>query len=524
MHISFGRMLRDDKGAVLMCGVLFAQNVPGLSAAGFAEALQKQSWRGPDKQNIEALEDGLFLGHVRLSIIDPVERSSQPFTSTDGRFRILFNGEIYNHETLRNDLNLKCRTKSDTETIVEGFNSVGPKIFDMLDGMFAIIIFDSKTGDIWSVRDRYGIKPLYMYRRSGALIFSSECISIRELVECTVDPESLDEWRLLRQPMRGKSFFREIDNVLPGTVMKNGIVRFELEGFSRSGVPFDQKTLEDIVSQSVAAHELSDVENVALLSGGVDSSLITALSSCKAVYTVGTNTNNEFAAARETAALLNRSITEVRLENDDLETALRELTRLKGEPLYVPNEALIYSVCRNMKPEQKVVLTGEGADEVFFGYDRIFRWAVGQARIDLREFLSLYGYASVDYMTPRLKTDLEELLADQTPIEFVEDFFFLYHLPTLLRRMDFASMAASKEARVPFVSRALIEFMYRVDPRVRLDDEASKKPLRKILRDLGLAGVLERKKIGFSATPVAGMTRLEEYKRFQDINLELLGW
>lgn len=507
-----------------MCGLLFAKGLVSTSLAQFGAALARQEWRGPDDQNVEQPAEGVFLGHVRLAIVDPDQRSAQPFVSADGVLKILFNGEIYNHENIRNRLGLRCRTRSDTETVLEGFRALGPKIFDMLDGMFAVVIFDQRNGDCWAARDRYGIKPLFEYQANDAIIYSSECISIRALVPCTVDPESVREWRLIRRPMRGHSFFREIADVLPGSIIHNGVRIAQLPTFQQSDETFDLDVISDLLAQSVAAHEMSDVENVALLSGGIDSSLITALSSCQAVYTVGTAENNEFQAASETATFLGRDLHEVCIDNSDVQDTWRKLITMKGEPLSVPNEALIYGVCSTMPANQKVVLTGEGADEVFFGYDRVFRWASLEQDLDLGEFLRRYGYGDLEDLTLRLSSTLNEMASGKSPVEFVEDFFYLYHLPSLLRRMDFASMAASKEARVPFVCRAVIDFMYRRPAADRINAEESKIPLRRILERLNLHSVIQRKKIGFSATPKKGLSRCEEYEAFQNFNLEILGW
>ena len=509
-----------------MCGLLFAQNIPDIDFKRFSGALRKQQWRGPDYQQVKKIADNVFLGHVRLAILDPDVRASQPFRSQCGRYQILFNGEIYNHLKIRKELNLNCITMSDTETILEGFVHIGGEIFEKLEGMFAVVIWDAEETDFWAARDRYGIKPLFHYpgELSGAHIYASECASIRSLVDCEVDQESVREWKLIRRPAQRKSFFKNIEEVLPGSIVRNGKTIRQLEKYNLESRCYDLKNLQKLISESVVEHELSDVENVALLSGGIDSSLITMFSNCNEVYTVGTEENNEFCEAAETARLLGRTLKIAETDAAEIRETWRELIRIKGEPLSVPNEALIYKVCSTMTQEQKVVLTGEGADEIFFGYDRIFRWASEQKSLTLEDFLNQYGYNSLENLTDRLRCELELLLNDKTPIEFVEDFFFSYHLPCLLRRMDFASMAASKEARVPFVYRKIIAYMYRQSSSIKIDSKESKIPLRRILEDNGLDNVTKRKKIGFSATLDAKHSRFDEYERFQDFNLEVLGW
>jgi asparagine synthase (glutamine-hydrolysing) len=178
-----------------------------------------------------------------------------------------------------------------------------------------------------------------------------------------------------------------------------------------------------------------------------------------------------------------------------------------------------------MRPSEKVVLTGEGADELLFGYDRIFRWAASAERFDRGAFLAQYSYSERTAPTRRLLDCLDALAeAARRPLDIVEDFFYRVHLPGLLRRMDFASMAASKEARVPFADRRLVELCYRTPVESRLDAQASKKPLRALLARLGLHGPLARPKIGFAARADAQASRDQEYRAFQAHNLEALGW
>jgi len=205
-----------------------------------------------------------------------------------------------------------------------------------------------------------------------------------------------------------------------------------------------------------------------------------------------------------------------------MESEWRRLVGIRGEPLSVPNEALISLICKEMKNEEKVVLTGEGADELLFGYDRIFNKAINDG-FDIEEFIDTYTYDSSTKITDRMKNYIEKLWKGKTPIEFLEDFFIQFHLPGLLRRMDFSSMSASKEARVPFVTKTLYEYMYRRQPSIKINCVESKIPLRNLLRELNVISPLSRKKIGFSATRI-NKNLSDDYKDFQNICLEELGW
>ena len=161
----------------------------------------------------------------------------------------------------------------------------------------------------------------------------------------------------------------------------------------------------------------------------------------------------------------------------------------------------------------------------FFGYDRIFRKAVSvDEPFTKDDFFRLYCYGTDPSRAPRLVALVEELWHNKSNIEFVEDFFLAVHLPGLLRRMDGASMAASKEARVPFVAMQLAHYMYRCPAAAKIDHRESKIPLRRFAEHLNLHGALNRPKIGFSSTINKQAGRNEEYNLFRNFNLEVLGW
>jgi len=508
-----------------MCGFIFhinkKTNVPD---EWFIDNLNNMSWRGPDAQKVISENNGsVRFGHCRLSILDPVERSDQPMVSMSGRYVIVFNGEIYNHVSLRESLSLTCKTVSDTETILEGYALLGERIFEKLEGMFALVIYDKYTEKWVAARDSFGIKPLFIYQTSNQIILSSEAAVIANMTGMTVSEESLNEWRIIRRPIPGRSFFNNINEVLPGTYLNSdGVVQQHWEWESSDEV-YSQDKFEELLTMSVSAHELSDVDNVSLLSGGLDSAIISALSNVEKCYTVGLVDNNEFDGAEDTANFIQKKLTKVSFESEELVGTWEYLTRLRGEPLSLPNEGLIYKVCKAMESSEKVVLTGEGADELLFGYDGIYRWSIGEKELDMDRFIGKYGYSEIP-MTSRLSEYVDELNHNKTPVEFVEDFFYQLHLPGLLRRMDFASMAASKEARVPFVDKSLIKYMYRKPSITKINDSESKIPIRRFAKKLGLDGALERKKIGFSAQVNKNNSRKKDYKNFQDIILNTLQW
>jgi len=510
-----------------MCGLLYLQQPTalGIDSDAAAAALQRQHWRGPDATQLLTLHEGrVHIGHNRLAIVDPDSRSDQPMRSADGRYVIVFNGEIYNHRELKARHGLATRTTSDTEVLLAGYAQLGEGFLRELEGMYAFVIHDTHTQAWVAARDALGIKPLYLHRGAGLTAFASEPAVLASLVGASVDAESVAEWRLIRRPVPGRSFFHGVHEVLPGQLLRSDGSSTALWQLAQQHERFDAEAFEALLITVAQEHERSDVSNVALLSGGIDSAVILALTDTRKAYTVGLTAHNEFSAAADTASALNRELDTVDLSAQALVESWRLLTRLRGEPLSVPNEGLIYTVCAAMTPAEKVVLTGEGADELLFGYDRIYRWALSQQRFDPHAFLRHYGYSDTQAPTARLLDLLNGLAEGKRPIDAVEDFFFTVHLPGLLRRMDFASMAASKEARVPFADRRLVDYCYRAASSARLDAQHSKLPLRALLSRRGLNAPLHRPKIGFAASLTAQTSRADEYRRFQDLVLEELSW
>jgi asparagine synthase (glutamine-hydrolysing) len=325
----------------------------------------------------------------------------------------------------------------------------------------------------------------------------------------------------------GKSHFRGVDEVLPGELLRSDGSRSRLWSLAPSGQAWRDEAFEACFMDVVRDHEASDVRNVALLSGGIDSSLVLACSQVSRAYSVGLPDQHEFTEAADTARLLQRDLQCVTLSAEAVETSWRTLTRLRGEPLSVPNEALIHGVCMAMQPQEKVVLTGEGADELMFGYDRLCRWALqaqsaGQG-VDWPTFWALYGYAGGE-VPERLQAHMADLARGKGALDFVEDMLYTVHLPGLLRRMDFAAMAASREARVPFADRRLVQLCYRQPAAIKLDAQHSKLPLRRLLSRLGVEGPLGRPKIGFAVQTTPGASRQVTYQHFQDVVLQELSW
>jgi len=240
---------------------------------------------------------------------------------------------------------------------------------------------------------------------------------------------------------------------------------------------------------------------------------VTIFSGIKEAYSVGFKDLNEFAIAEETSKVLGIDLKKVTISQNEYSSLVEKLIRLKKAPLLVPNEILIHKVSIAMPNSTKVFLTGEGADELFFGYDQIFS-DVNQGVIGtLDQFIERYRYSETK-VTDRFYNYLTKMKENKSMMEFLEDFFIFFHLGVLLDRMDFSSMSASKEARVPFVTKKLFNYMYRRPYSVRGSLNAPKKILRKELLERGFEHITRQKKIGFT-TFNPNLSRLEGYQTFQ---------
>lgn len=506
-----------------MCGFLFQYNEKDkIDLKIFQNQINHLKWRGPDNQTILFLRNN-YVGmlHCRLSIIDLNPRANQPMISKNQRYVILFNGEIYNHLEIRDKLKLNCQTSSDTETILEGYAKFGKKIFNLLDGMFSIVIYDNLNNNWIAVRDAFGIKPMYIYQSYSKTIICSETHVINNLVNSDICKYSLKEFKLLRRPIPGRTIYKNINEVLPGTVLTSSNRSYKIWDWSKKNDCFNQNHLEDLIKKSIQKHLISDVKVVSLLSGGIDSSIITSISKINKCYSVGLLQNNEFKEASQIADALNVKLKKIKVSKNKLINSWKFLINIRNEPINLPNEGLIYNVFKSFNNDEKVALTGEGADEIFFGYDNIFRLAT--KKVSINSLLKYYFYDN-SKVGERLNDFVTDLAKNKTPIEFLEDFFYQHHLPTLLRRMDFASMASSKEARVPFVNKSIISYLYRMPSLLKIDEVSAKKPLRQIINKIGLSFILNTKKIGFSSKLNSNDDKILEYNRFYSYQFKVLGW
>ncbi|MEO1858129.1 MAG: asparagine synthase (glutamine-hydrolyzing) [Rubritalea sp.] len=478
-----------------MCGILYSARC---SSREFEGALPLMAHRGPDAHGIIDLNDATFVGHQRLSILDLGTHSNQPFVSVDGNLVLSYNGEIYNFRELAAKYSLECRTHCDSEVLLLLYQKLGVQCLGELNGMFAFVVVDRRDGSVFAARDRLGVKPLYIDRRGMALAFASEIAPLLELnPSYEWDEEGLRQYVKLRTCFGSKTIYRGIEQLPAGSYYSNGVVKNFWELPEGGQEPPSDEELRFLVEDAVRLRMVSDVPVGSYLSGGLDSTIIAGLSGVEDVWSVGFTEKNEFEYAQLAADSFGLKHTPCVVDSVEFQSTAQDMIQKRREPLSVPNEVLIYLMTQQVKLKNTVVLSGEGADELFFGYDRIFRWAAGAAKFDLKQFDKLYSYGSHsddEIVDSVLQSHLK--VAKSTE-DAVARFFQLDHLQGLLRRLDNSTMSASVEARVPFVDHRLIERFAGVSSDYRMADGVVKSPLKRLFSDIVPSRIIQRKKVGF---------------------------
>ena len=370
-----------------MCGFLaILQDRPIVDVVSARRALATLVHRGPDAAG-EWREDGVYLGHRRLSIID-LATGDQPMESWDGRYVIVFNGEIYNFPELREILSAngaKFRTRSDTEVIIEAYRQWGSEVVNRLHGMFAFVIWDRHRRWAFGARDRIGIKPLCWASLSGTLVIAStlEPFSLIEAFR-TVDLEAVRDIMVYDYILAPRTIFKNVHKLDPGCRFQWRVGQIDptIERYWAPPVSDhnltapDSDELESLLEQAVKRQMISDVPIGVFLSGGIDSSLIVALMARNCSRPVRTfsvgfidRSIDESAIAETVARQYGTEHTVLYDEEIGPEALLQLLGRL-DEPFCDPAFVPTYALSSMTKQHVKVALSGDGGDEVFGGYEK----------------------------------------------------------------------------------------------------------------------------------------------------------
>ena len=475
-----------------MCGILASFHT-GFQEKELDEALFLMNHRGPDFSK-SIWTKGHYLGHNRLAIIDLNERSNQPFST--GPYHLIFNGEVYNYKELIVEHQLIVHTRSDTEVILEMYKKYGPKCLDYLNGMFTIIIFNEETQDIFAARDRLGIKPLYIRQNTGKKQwdFSSEIAPLLHLKNSEWDEFGLRQYRKLRMTVKGHTLYRDIQLFPPGHYFLNGNFHKYWDIDISAKLPPSDEELRALIIDAIMLRKRSDVPIGSYLSGGLDSTILTYVLQPAHTWTVGFQNLNEFEWSTLANQDLNSDLHQILVNKTEFIKEGQWMIEKRKECLSVPNEILIYLMTKAVKKKNTVVLSGEGADELFWGYDRIFKWANSVKELSLEGFDEKYCYGS-NKDDEVLDFALENI-PGKSPLEKIAYYFQRIHLQGLLRRLDNSTMLCSVEARVPFVDHRLVELLAGVPFEWRMG-QSFKEPLKRLFKDLIPQAIIDRPKVGF---------------------------
>jgi len=556
-----------------MCG--FAALIePG---RGFAPALldgmdDDLFHRGPDSGG-RLREEGLALVFRRLAILDPSAGADQPMTDESGRFTVVFNGEIYNYKRLRAELveqGARFKSHGDTEVLLRGYAQWGEGVLDRLEGMYAFVLIDRARGRALAARDPLGIKPLYMLRRGGLTAFASIMRPLARLAPAEPDEAALAELLTFRFAAGRLSNLKGIERVPGGTV-----VAVPLSG----GAPAERRFCDPLstlhadprmseeaaeaaagaaIEDSVAAHLQSDVGYTVQLSGGVDSSLVTALAAPATpgrLTTFGIN----LAPSRHDESPYRRMVIErfqvdhheIPLSAADYAEALpRAVAHMEG-PMAHSGCVLLMLLCDRIAKTSKVVLTGEGADEFFGGYKRygLWRqlrtkgWLARAVPAPLWPFLQRYreiqrfagrdpaifsavyhDVLALNEVFPALvpKPGAREAAASRFR-DFRDRMFAVdqsAYLESLLLRQDKMAMAASVEARVPFTHLPLARAVNRVPHAIRAPGGETKPLLKRIAARHLPRELIYRRKIGLLVPLDEWLARPDALGRYLELLTE----
>lgn len=558
-----------------MCG--FAGYIHNYGTFDKEEVIHKMAdrikHRGPDDAHYY-IDDGIALGFRRLSIID-LEGGRQPILNEDGSLVLLFNGEIYNYQELREEL-IKAghvfTTKTDSETILHGYEEYGKKILDRLRGMFAFIIWNKNTKELFGARDIFGIKPFYYYKKGKEFMFGSEIKSFlsHPNFEKELDEDMIPLYLSYEYSPDERTIFKNVFK-LPGAhcfTYKNGELKVERYYKIEYKIE-DDKSLEyweDAITkeftESVSMHQIADVEVGCFLSSGVDSSYVVKEISkgTKKVktFSVGYEEEkySELPYAQDFSNVIGVPNIANKVSADEFFDAVPEIQYYMDEPLPNPSEIPLYFLAKNARRYVKVVLSGEGADELFGGYPmylagghfdhyshkvpRPVRKVLGTVAKHCPNFkgknflvrgamepYQRFMRANYVFQSAERQKFLKRPIASKVPEEYSKRYFdevsnldeptqlqyvdmHTWMIYDILLKADRMSMANSLELRVPFLDKKMLELSTRIPSRYRAANETTKIALRGAAIKQLPERTANKKKLGFPV-PLNDWLREEKY-------------
>jgi asparagine synthase (glutamine-hydrolysing) len=533
--------------------------------------------RGPDGEGIYT-HHHVALGHRRLSIIDVTEAAHQPFTDSEGRYTIVFNGEIFNYRQLRKLLEQKgvrFRSHSDTEVLLQLYIADKEKCLDQLDGEFAFAVYDSKTEQLFIARDRFGIKPLYFYKDGNRFVFASEMKALLAFeIPKKMDAASLQTYLHLNYIPSPYSIFEDVRKLAAGHYVRVDAhghlsqhnyysISNAYDGTHLMDYETSKLELKRLLEYAVQQRMIADVPLGAFLSGGIDSSIITAIAAQHTkhlnTFSIGYKDEPFFDETRYAQSLSKKyhtNHTVFQLGNDDLYADLHKMLDYIDEPFADSSALAVNILSMHTKKFVKVALSGDGADELFAGYNKhaaelkatgkdfrarmvkasypllkhlpksrnsisgntirkLQKFSEGMSLSDHERYWRWAGFTndsngdclllktSAEY-TIRKKEILKHINSDYNSILLTDVQLVLEN--DMLVKVDRMSMNQSLEVRVPFLDHKVVDFAFTLPVNYKIEGNQRKKILKDAFKSMLPEELFRRKKQGFEVPLLKWLT------------------
>ena len=554
-----------------MCGIVGFTNSLDNASEILGLMMDRIKHRGPDSEG-KYIDSNVAMGFRRLSIIDLSDVGSQPIFNEDKTLVLTFNGEIYNYKELREQLiaaGHSFYTNTDSEVLIHGYEEWGEKLLDKLRGMFAFVIYNKNNGELFGARDFFGIKPFYYTQMGGTFMWGSEIKSFLDHPDFKkeLNTDVLETYLTFQYSPTEDTFFKGVKKLPAAHCIKYKDGKLEVRRYweikfnEDNGPDLEEwvSRISDTFKNSVEAHKFADVEVGSFLSSGVDSSYVAAVADVDKTFTVGFGEDekyNEIGYAKEFSKYIGKENFSKVITPEEYWDNLKKIQYHMDEPLADPAAIALFFVCQLASKQVKAVLSGEGADEIFGGYNiyhnpddmaayfklpRTLRKGVGSVAeklphkfgvnylirgskdLDERFIGNAYIFSEKERRNIlKIKTNAPDAMAitkpffdkvrdrDQvTQMQYLD--LHLWMTGDILLKADKMSMAHSLELRVPFLDRKVMELAEKIPTRYRVTKENTKYAMRIAALKACPPQTANKKKLGF---PVPTRVWLKEDKYY----------
>lgn len=519
-----------------MCGIVGSNK----NSFNHEDVLDSIKHRGYDNQSF-ILKNESYFGHSRLSIIDLDAEANQPMVFDN--IILVFNGEIYNYKTLIKEHNLDVKTASDSEVIIRLYQKYNLEFLNMLEGMFSFCIYDEKKELYFCARDRFGKKPFYYYEKEGSFYFASEIKAILKMLKKVPEfnEEALWQYLAFQSPQGDNTFYKGLKKLPASSFLLYHNNNLTIDSYySIDNKPIIHTNEKQIITdvdallhEAVEKRLVGDVEVATLLSGGLDSSFITALYAQKSnhavhSFSIGYDEHQHYCEldfAKAASEHIGTTHHEYRISrNDYLDTIDKVLYHL-DEPMADSATIPTYILSEHIHNEGiKVCLSGEGSDESFLGYDNYFKmlkyynnepnkqeefnltkeWEYNHRRLENKQVYQSSGetfsYAQLQQLSSKkINLPLHPYSSSYPPTQWLTYIDFnIWISEVLMTKVDSMSMAHSLELRAPFLDHKLVEYLLGVDSNIKIGN-TNKEILKKVAKPYLPDSIINRQKKGFSS-------------------------